>query len=329
MTGDGQDSPGQYGGDGGLIGAIIQTGGALYDSSQNRKTAKENTNKTIAAQKAEAELAYQRSVQMWNMQNAYNSPEAQMQRFRAAGLNPHLIYGQGNPGNASSPPQYQPANLQYRYEAPTYGAAIGSILPTLMAVGTWMQNMRLSEAELRSKGVQAERGLTETERSRQMIEFLKQRNPQLLKEMENKFSIFPYQRDTADYLSNQARTKLFEMEQNFRSQFGEGLFSQMGSAWKPSGGEHQPIGGLRRLQFLQKEAELEQSRSKSKLLEAQSSWADMDITNPQAIMHLVMSGVLGLANTGLKLRYQKPPVKPVQRPRGLNRRRMSSNHPDR
>lgn len=32
----------------------------------------------------------------WEMQNAYNSPAAQMARFKDAGLNPHLIYGQGN-----------------------------------------------------------------------------------------------------------------------------------------------------------------------------------------------------------------------------------------
>jgi hypothetical protein len=30
----------------------------------------------------------------WNRQNMYNAPEAQMKRFKDAGLNPHLIYGQ-------------------------------------------------------------------------------------------------------------------------------------------------------------------------------------------------------------------------------------------
>ena len=34
----------------------------------------------------------------WAMQNEYNSPRAQMQRFQEAGLNPHLIYGQQNEG---------------------------------------------------------------------------------------------------------------------------------------------------------------------------------------------------------------------------------------
>lgn len=42
-------------------------------------------------------------VNMWNLQNEYNTPGMQMQRLTEAGLNPHLMYGQGNTGNASAP----------------------------------------------------------------------------------------------------------------------------------------------------------------------------------------------------------------------------------
>lgn len=35
----------------------------------------------------------------------YNSPKNQMARFKEAGLNPHLIYGQGNAGNAAERPE--------------------------------------------------------------------------------------------------------------------------------------------------------------------------------------------------------------------------------
>lgn len=35
--------------------------------------------------------------------NKYNSPKEQMKRFREAGLNPNLVYDQGNPGNQSQP----------------------------------------------------------------------------------------------------------------------------------------------------------------------------------------------------------------------------------
>lgn len=38
--------------------------------------------------------------QQWDKQNKYNSPQAQMARYKEAGLNPHLIYGQGSSGQA-------------------------------------------------------------------------------------------------------------------------------------------------------------------------------------------------------------------------------------
>lgn len=49
---------------------------------------------------AEAQNAQQ--LEFWNMQNEYNTPAKQMERFDAAGLNPNLIYTQGNAGNAGS-----------------------------------------------------------------------------------------------------------------------------------------------------------------------------------------------------------------------------------
>ena len=49
-----------------------------------------------------AQIQNQWARENWNMQNQYNTPQNQMARFKEAGLNPHLIYGQGNPGNAQS-----------------------------------------------------------------------------------------------------------------------------------------------------------------------------------------------------------------------------------
>lgn len=44
------------------------------------------------------------NLKMWNLQNEYNKPINQMKRYEEAGLNPLLIYNQGNPGNATSHP---------------------------------------------------------------------------------------------------------------------------------------------------------------------------------------------------------------------------------
>ena len=43
--------------------------------------------------------------EMWHNQNEYNTPAAQMQRMREAGLNTSLMYGQGSSGNATSAAQ--------------------------------------------------------------------------------------------------------------------------------------------------------------------------------------------------------------------------------
>lgn len=53
-----------------------------------------------------ADYTFQKDLEMWNMQNEYNSPANQMMRFKEAGLNPHLIYGQGSSGNANGAPSY-------------------------------------------------------------------------------------------------------------------------------------------------------------------------------------------------------------------------------
>lgn len=263
---------GSIGGVGLLLPGALGALGGIYDTYQSNKTARENTDKTIAAQRAEAEKAYQRSIQMWHMQNAYNTPEAQMRRFGAAGLNPHLIYGQGNAGNAQGTPQYQAPNLQYRYAAPTYGAAVGSVLPTLMAVGTWMQNMRLSEAELLSKR-------TNVEKAEQLIGYLSESNPRRLQELDNKLSMYPYQRSLQESLSQQASTKVNDMLQEYRYKWTDGAAETSGS---------------RRLEFLKLLAE-------SRLKTAQASWTDFNITNPQSIIQMVLGGVMSMA--GQQMRF--------------------------
>lgn len=281
----------------GVAGGAAGLIGGLYDSYQNRKTSRENTDKTIAHQKAEAELAYQRSVEMWNMQNMYNSPAAQMERFKAGGLNPHLIYGQGSSGNASGTPQYHPPDTQYRYAAPSYGAPIAGVLPQLMAVGTWMQNMRLSQAELENKS-------TNIEKSQQLIDYLMQAHPHMLKQLQDKDTISHYQKDIARFGAAKASQVLTDLQMDFRQKYGDDLFGYLprskGSAPFSSEFDTVPIGGTKRLDFLKSEAEM-------RLKRAQASWTDFDITNPQALMQMVLSGVMGMAGQQLRLSTHRRP----------------------
>lgn len=275
-------------------GAIALAGASAYDTYQGSKTSKRNTDKTISANKSEAELAYQRNLEMWNLQNAYNSPAAQMARFKEAGLNPHLMYGQGTPGNAQAPPAYSPPDIQYKYEAPQYGAAIGSILPTLMSVGSWMQDMRLKEAQLIKVKESTEYNTIQQDQLRQLITYLEQKNPRALKTMDNSLSLFPYQYSIQESQKDIANTKASDLLAEFEYKHGHY--------------EDYHPDGFRSMQKENLRLKNLQEFSKSKLLDAQSAFTDFDITNPQAIMQLVLSGVMGMAGKTLSFNRNKRSV---------------------
>jgi hypothetical protein len=79
----------------GVIGGLSQLGSGLFGYLGQKSANK--TNIQLARE------AREHDVNMWKMQNEYNTPAMQMQRLAEAGLNPHLMYGQGTTGNASSP----------------------------------------------------------------------------------------------------------------------------------------------------------------------------------------------------------------------------------
>lgn len=55
-----------------------------------------------AKKQLERQNAFNR--EMWELDNEYNSPENQMARLKAAGLNPNLVYGNGSVANTSKGP---------------------------------------------------------------------------------------------------------------------------------------------------------------------------------------------------------------------------------
>lgn len=91
---------------GSIIAGAAALGGQLINwgsqGSMNKKTRKWNE-EMYEKQRANA-------LSDWNMQNAYNSPAAQMARYKAAGLNPNLIYGQSNTSDVVRNADYKSYN---------------------------------------------------------------------------------------------------------------------------------------------------------------------------------------------------------------------------
>lgn len=108
---------------GGLGTAAANTAGAAIGGKRQYKYSK----KLSAFEHAQ-------NMELMKYQLDYNSPASQMGRFKDAGLNPNLVYGQGSPGNLDSPPRYP------HMEAPDMTLGMATI-------GTTFQQGRLASAQ--------------------------------------------------------------------------------------------------------------------------------------------------------------------------------------
>lgn len=68
----------------------------------------------------------------WTMQNEYNSPQAQMQRLKAAGLNPNLVYGHGAVADAGAVRPSSPTSMNFKTPDFDMGSTVGSYLDAKM-----------------------------------------------------------------------------------------------------------------------------------------------------------------------------------------------------
>jgi len=88
--------------------------GGFLDSIFGNRSRKKQQQRQFRHNFQMAEWNWAKNLEMWHMQNAYNTPSSQMARFKDAGLNPHLIYGQGSHGNSSQTPKYQRDTVDYQ-----------------------------------------------------------------------------------------------------------------------------------------------------------------------------------------------------------------------
>ena len=100
-----------------------------YQQMQNQFNAQQQEKQNQFAEQ-QATTAYNRQVQFWNMQNAYNDPSQQIERMRNAGINPTLAYSQGGLNNVGAA---TPSVNQGSTNAPVTGSFAGSATPGAMS----------------------------------------------------------------------------------------------------------------------------------------------------------------------------------------------------
>lgn len=140
--------------------SILGGGLAFGQARKNRKAQAEQNSLDRQFQRDMYEWSRWDAKSDWEKQNFYNSPAQQMQRYKEAGLNPNLIYGQTHDagpirgGTASGGNQPAP---QMPTDIGTMALGMFTSLQTLNAnVDNLRQSIELSKQEQRLKGLQAD-----------------------------------------------------------------------------------------------------------------------------------------------------------------------------
>lgn len=107
---------------GSMVNGAVGLGSDSLQSEYNIAAQKELANYNAQMQMQLNKQTQDYNLQMWNLTNQYNSPQAQMLRFAEAGLNPNLVYSLSN--TAGSAPNleapkfdtgpYNPVDTRYQ-----------------------------------------------------------------------------------------------------------------------------------------------------------------------------------------------------------------------
>lgn len=155
-----------------LLIAGIAAGGQVLGGAVNAYAQGKMNKKTIRYNERMYLAQRRDALADWNMQNEYNSPSAQMQRFKDAKLNPNLVYGQmteASPIRSVNADGWRPEAPDYSFIGNAVGTGIGAYMD-FQIKQQQLENMQAQESVLAQenalKAAQVQNVLTGTERAK-------------------------------------------------------------------------------------------------------------------------------------------------------------------
>jgi hypothetical protein len=106
-----------------IAGAASSIGGAIFGNRAKRKAEERSRQWELDMYNRK----YKDNLNLWRMQNAYNTPQAQMGRLKRAGLNPMLMYGKGGSGGGQAGPLSTPDTEKPDFRVPEWQGAAGAL----------------------------------------------------------------------------------------------------------------------------------------------------------------------------------------------------------
>lgn len=138
------------------LNSSLQTSGAVLNGIGSRR----EMQRAREYSKQLMDYQNQMNIDNWNLQNEYNSPKAQMQRYIDAGLNPNLIYSKSDMSGAIGQSSYIPTD-----PLKSYGSIANDAVNTLGTtfMDTYNKYLAIQSAKLNNKSRSYSNDLLATE----------------------------------------------------------------------------------------------------------------------------------------------------------------------
>lgn len=114
--------------------ALLAAGGSLMGNVASLIAGRDNADRAFKQQKELMNLQNQYAVENWNRENRYNTPKAQMERLRSAGLNPDLMYGSGAAGLQSGSISAPSAPGSQMAPTPDFSSSVSDAAQAALAI---------------------------------------------------------------------------------------------------------------------------------------------------------------------------------------------------
>lgn len=112
--------------------AGIAAGSAILSAGTQAYTAGKSNLKTRRLIRQQYDQQKRDNLENWHRQNEYNSPVAEVERLKAAGLNPALAYGSSAGAGGQASPVQSTKHASYTPQTPDYGKPIAAIIPSIL-----------------------------------------------------------------------------------------------------------------------------------------------------------------------------------------------------
>ena len=204
---------------GSVGGALLNAGLGVVGNFLGNKQAEKNQQKQNEFNAQEAQKTREWQEKMWNLNNEYNTPLAQVNRLQDAGLNPNLVYGNGSMQNVSpmASSSAQASSTPFNDSiAARHAKNFDAIMRGLQTAIT-MQELKNKKAEGKNIESNTEKNNAEAQESQQRAKNL---------ETENKFNLDTFDArkvaiELQNQLSEQQRLKLYADTQTATKQLDQ------------------------------------------------------------------------------------------------------------